>query len=65
MFAWWDFVDAAKRGEAYQKVLAQGLTRSLVAVQARESSTRTVGSMLLQLLYNMFTPGGAVRSRAE
>ena len=55
--AWWDFVDAAKRGEVYQKVLAQGLTRSLVAVQARESSTRTVGSMLLQLLYNMFTPG--------
>jgi uncharacterized protein with NAD-binding domain and iron-sulfur cluster len=55
--AWWDFVDAAKRGEAYQKVLAQGLTRSLVAVQAKESSTRTVGSMLLQLLYNMFTPG--------
>ena len=55
--AWWEFVDAQNRGDPYQKVLAQGLTRSLVAVKARESSTRTVGTMLLQLLYNIFTPG--------
>ena len=54
---WWDFVEAENRGDEYQKVLAQGLTRSLVAVQARKSSTRTVGTMLLQLLYNIFTPG--------
>ena len=56
--AWWDFVDAANRGDDYQKILAQGLTRSLVAVQARESSTRTVGTMLLQMIYTTFTPGG-------
>ena len=55
--AWWDFVDAQNRGYDYQTVLAQGLTRSLVAVKARKSSTRTVGTMLLQLLYNIFTPG--------
>jgi uncharacterized protein with NAD-binding domain and iron-sulfur cluster len=55
--AWWDFVEAGTRGIEYQKVLAQGLTRSLVAVQAKESSTRTVGTMFLQLLYNMLTPG--------
>ena len=54
---WWDFVDAENRGTAYQKVLAQGLTRSLSAIQARLSSTRTVGTLLLQLLYNMLTPG--------
>jgi uncharacterized protein with NAD-binding domain and iron-sulfur cluster len=54
---WWKFVDAANRGTEYQKILGQGLTRSLVAIQATESSTRTVGTMLLQLIYNMITPG--------
>jgi len=53
---WWDYVDAEARGVEYQRVLAQGLTRSLVAVQAKISSTRTVGTMFLQLLYNMLTP---------
>jgi 15-cis-phytoene desaturase len=55
--SWWDFVEAEKRGVEYQKVLAQGLTRSLVAIQAEESSTRTVGTMFLQLVYDMITPG--------
>ena len=54
--SWWKFVDAENRGSEYQKVLAQGLTRSLVAVQAQFSSARTVGTMFLQLLYNMLTP---------
>jgi uncharacterized protein with NAD-binding domain and iron-sulfur cluster len=54
---WWDYIQAGKRGSEYQKILAQGLTRSLVAIQASESSTRTVGTMLLQLIYNMITPG--------
>jgi uncharacterized protein with NAD-binding domain and iron-sulfur cluster len=54
---WWDYIQAGKRGSEYQKILAQGLTRSQVAIQASESSTRTVGTMLLQLIYNMITPG--------
>lgn len=54
---WWDFMEAETRGENYQKFLAQGLTRSLVAMQAKVSSTRTVGTMLLQLMFNMMTPG--------
>jgi uncharacterized protein with NAD-binding domain and iron-sulfur cluster len=58
--AWWTYVDAQNRSAAYQKVLAQGLTRSLVAIQATESSTRTVGTMLLQLLYDMLMPGEQV-----
>jgi 15-cis-phytoene desaturase len=57
LIAWWKYVEADMRGVPYQKFLAQGLTRSLVAMQAEISSTRTVGTMLLQLLYNMLTPG--------
>src|SRR6185312_8446366 len=36
----------------------QGVTRSLVAMRAEESSTRTVGTTQLQLLYTLISPGG-------
>jgi uncharacterized protein with NAD-binding domain and iron-sulfur cluster len=55
--AFWDFIGAAARSQAYQKYLAEGLTRSLVAMRAQESSTRTVGPILLQLLYPLAFPG--------
>jgi len=55
--AFWDFIGAAQRSPAYQKYLAEGLTRSLVAMRAQESSTRTVGPILLQLLYPLAFPG--------
>ena len=32
---WWDFVGAENRSEAYQRLLAIGITRSLVAAKAR------------------------------
>ena len=33
------------------------MTRSLVAMRAEESSTRTVGRILLQLFYGILVPG--------
>ena len=42
--------------KAYQAYLGQGLTRSLVAMRAEESSTRTVGCTQLQLLYGLICP---------
>ena len=56
--AWWDFIGAATRSKTYQTLLAHGLTRSLVAVRAEEGSTRTVGYILLQLLYGILSPLG-------
>ena len=47
--SWWDFVDAGPRGEAYQKFLAEGLSRSLVAARAQEGSARTVGQIRVRL----------------
>ncbi len=44
--------------KAYQAYLGQGLTRSLVAMRAEESSTRTVGGTQLQLLYSFISPDG-------
>ena len=54
----WDFIGARTRSENYQKYLGQGMTRSLVAMRAEESSTRTVGRILLQLFYGILAPGG-------
>jgi uncharacterized protein with NAD-binding domain and iron-sulfur cluster len=54
--AWWDFIAAPRMSKAYQSYLGQGLTRSLVAMRAEESSTRTVGCTQLQLLYGLITP---------
>ena len=53
----WDFIDARARSENYRRYLGQGMTRSLVAMRAEESSTRTVGRILLQLFYGILVPG--------
>lgn len=53
---WWDFIAAPQKSKAYQAYLGQGLTRSLVAMRAEESSTRTVGVTQLQLLYGLISP---------
>jgi len=54
---WWDFIEAPRMSATYQAYLGQGLTRSLVAMRAQESSLRTVGYILLQLLYGLVGPG--------
>lgn len=58
--AWWDFIGAATRSRAYQLYLAEGLTRSLVAMRAEVGSTRTVGDILIQLLIDLTTPGDSL-----
>jgi 15-cis-phytoene desaturase len=53
---WWDFIAAERMSSIYQRYLGEGLTRSLVAMRAEEGSTRTVGYILLQLLYDLVCP---------
>jgi uncharacterized protein with NAD-binding domain and iron-sulfur cluster len=53
---WWDFIEAPRMSPAYQAYLGQGLTRSLVAMRAEESSVRTIGVILLQLLFGLIGP---------
>jgi geranylgeranyl pyrophosphate synthase/uncharacterized protein with NAD-binding domain and iron-sulfur cluster len=60
---WWDFIGAAPRSPAYQKFLAAGITRSLVAAKARKASTRTIGDILVQLLMTMVTPSAGSSDR--
>jgi len=57
--AWWDFIAAKSKSVSYQKYLGEGTTRSLVAMKAEVSSTRTVGYIDLQLMLGlMCAPGG-------
>lgn len=51
--SWWEYTNAANFSDAYQRLLVEGLTRSLVACKAQNASTNTVGTIFLQLLYLM------------
>ena len=53
---WWEFIGAAERSEAYQKFFGIGCTRSLVAAQAKAASTKTIGDLGVQLLFNVSEP---------
>ncbi len=54
---WWGFIGAENRSAAYQKLLGHGITRSLVAAKARKASTKTIGDIFVQLLFDIVTPG--------
>ncbi len=56
--SWWDYTDAERRSAGFQKFLADGLTRTLVAARAREMSARTGGAILLQILFDLSRLGG-------
>lgn len=60
---WWEFVGAEGRSPAYQKFLAAGITRSLVAAKARTASTRTIGDVFVQLMLTIADPLGGSTDR--
>jgi uncharacterized protein with NAD-binding domain and iron-sulfur cluster len=59
---WWQYLEADRFANkdgtvsAYQSLLVQGLTRTLVAARAETASTKTGGNVFLQLLYSMTNP---------
>ena len=58
--SWWDYLEADRfTSKPYRSLLVAGLTRTLVAAQARSASTKTGGNILLQLIYTMMSPGKA------
>jgi uncharacterized protein with NAD-binding domain and iron-sulfur cluster len=56
--SWWDFSEADQQSEAYKTYFADGLTRTLVAAQARKISAKTGGDILVQLLLSMLALNG-------
>lgn len=56
---WWDFIEAGARSAAYQKYFGNGITRSLVAAKARRASTKTIGDIFTQIVFEILLPGVA------
>ena len=54
---WWQFMDADQHSDAYRHLLVEGLTRTLVAANAKLASTKTGGDIFIQLLFNIANPG--------
>ena len=56
---WWEYLEADRFSVHYQKLLVEGLTRTLVAAQAKLANTKTGGDILLQLIFDMFKIGSS------
>lgn len=54
---WWDFVRAGRMSSEYQRILAVGITRNIVATKAEEASTRTVGTLGEAFVFNALGRG--------
>lgn len=62
---WWTFIDAdgrlapdkKERSIGYQKYFGNAITRSLVAAKAEWASTKTIGDIFLQIMFDIAQPG--------
>lgn len=54
---WWEFIRAEQMSYDYQRILAVGLTRNIVATKAEEASTRTVATLLEAFVFNALGRG--------
>ncbi|MET8752726.1 FAD-dependent oxidoreductase [Streptomyces sp. NPDC004667] len=54
---WWEFTRAAQMSTEYQRILAIGVTRNIVATKAEEASTRTVGTLGEAFVFNLLGRG--------
>ena len=55
--SWWDFVRAEGKSEEYRRVIAVGLTRTVVAAKETVASTRTIGNMAEAFVMNFMNRG--------
>jgi uncharacterized protein with NAD-binding domain and iron-sulfur cluster len=55
--SWWDFIKADGKSPQYQKEIAAGLTRNLVAAKEHVASTRTIGHMGEAFVWNIMGRG--------
>ena len=57
---WWDFTDAERRSPAFRRYFAEIAVRSLVAMCPRRASTRTIGTIGMQMWIDHARPGMVV-----
>ena len=54
---WWDFLEADRRSPEFGKFMGEIAVRSLVALNPRRGSTKTIGTVGLQLWIDHLKPG--------
>jgi len=54
---WWDYIEAEGRSLGYQSYFGNGATRSLVAAKAQRASTKTIGDIYVQIIFDLLQPG--------
>ncbi|GAU70538.1 putative oxidoreductase [Streptomyces sp. NBRC 110611] len=54
---WWTFLKAEEMSYDYQRLLAIGITRNIVATKAEIASTRTVASVIEAFVFNLLGRG--------
>ncbi|MFB6136082.1 MAG: FAD-dependent oxidoreductase [Halobacteriaceae archaeon] len=52
--SWWEYIRAEEMSEKYKKNVGYGITQSLVALRPERASTRTMGTVYLQLIQGIF-----------
>ncbi|MFL6449181.1 MAG: FAD-dependent oxidoreductase [Bryobacteraceae bacterium] len=60
---WREFIQAERMSYDYQRLLAYGITRCLVAAKAEKASTRTIGDIFMQILFGIADPAVASSDR--
>ena len=55
--SWWDFVRAEGKSDEYKRIVAVGLTRTVVAAKENVASTRTIGNMAEAFIMNFMNRG--------
>ncbi|HJR79530.1 MAG TPA: FAD-dependent oxidoreductase [Anaerolineales bacterium] len=53
---WWEYVEAGSKSEAYQKFLAEGITRSLIAADAHVANARVEGHIGTLMMIGLSEP---------
>lgn len=54
---WWDYIEAEGRSAGYRRYFGNGATRSLVAAKAQRASTKTIGDIYVQIVFDLLQPG--------
>lgn len=54
---WWEFIRAARMSPNYQRLLAIGITRNIVATKAEVASTKTVATCIEAFIFNALGRG--------
>jgi 15-cis-phytoene desaturase len=57
---WWNYMSANEMSDAYRKVVVNGLTQNFVAMDAEQSSTKSVINILARLLNDFMTAGSTI-----